>query len=87
MIPCRDGFFDDLEPLSARDMRKKGSINFLSKREKMEMELERIHEREEKLQLNKQKKEADLALLDDELDDFKVKISLQDYEVLKRAKL
>ena len=53
----------------------------------MQFELARINEREQKLQLSKAKKEADLQLLDDEGDDFKVKISLADYEVLKRAKL
>ena len=53
----------------------------------MEMELTRINERTEKLQQARQKKEADLAILDDEEDDFKVKISLKDYELLKEAKV
>jgi glycine cleavage system pyridoxal-binding protein P len=53
----------------------------------MEMELARIEEREEKIALSKAKKQADLQLLDDEEDDFKVKISLQDFDILKRAKL
>ena len=52
----------------------------------MEMQLARIAEREEKLQAARAKKEADLALLDDEQDDFKVKISLADYELLQAAK-
>ncbi len=51
------------------------------------MELARIEEREEKIALSKAKKQADLQLLDDEEDDFKVKISLQDFDILKRAKL
>ena len=87
LIPIRNGFFDNLEVLSAKELRKKGSINFLSKREKTQFELDRILEREQKLQLAKANKEADLQLLDDEADDFKVKISLADFEVLKRAKL
>ena len=53
----------------------------------MENQLALINERERKLQLAKAKKEADLQLLDDEADDFKVKISIEDYEILKRAKL
>lgn len=53
----------------------------------MQFELERLKEREEKLQLAKRKKEADLALADDEQDNFQVKISTQDWEILKRAKL
>ena len=73
--------------LSAKELRKKGSISFLLKREKAQFQLNRIVEREQKLQLAKAKKEADLQLLDDEDDDFKVKISLADFEVLKRAKL
>ena len=87
MIPNKNGFFDNLEVLSAKELRKKGSINFLSKRERTQFELDRIIEREQKLQLAKAKKEADLQLLEDEDDDFKVKISLADFEVLKRAKL
>ncbi len=80
MIPNRNGFFDNLEPLSVKELKKKGSINFLSKKEKMELQLARINEREEKLKIAKQKKEADLALLDDEEDDdCRVKISLADY--------
>ncbi len=51
------------------------------------MELARIEEREEKIALSKAKKHADLMLLDDEADDFKVKISMEDFEILRRAKL
>ena len=53
----------------------------------MEFELRRIVDREERLKHTKAKKEADLQLLDDEADDFKVKVSLADFEILKRAKL
>ena len=87
MIPNVGGFFDNLEHLTAQELRKKGSIRFLSKREKMQFELERINERQRKLEMSKAKKEADLQLLDDEQDDFRVKISLSDFELLKQAKL
>lgn len=87
MIPNPNGFFDNLEPLSTKELCQKSSISFLTKRERMQFELDRINEREQKLQLARAKKEADLQLLDDEGDDFKVKISLADFEVLKRAKL
>ena len=53
----------------------------------MQFELARINERETTLRLAKAKKEADLQLLDDEQDDFRVKISLADFEVLRQAKL
>ena len=86
MIPNRGGFFDNLEPLTVKEMKRKGSINFLTKKEKLQFELERIKEREERLQLAKRKKEADLALADDEQDNFKVKISMEDWEILKQAK-
>ena len=59
----------------------------MTKRQKMEFELQRLNEREEKLQLAKAKKEADLDLLEEEKDNFRVKISLADYELLKQAKL
>ena len=59
----------------------------MTKRQKMEFELQRLNERKEKLQLAKAKKEADLQLLEEEKDDFRVKISLADYEILKQAKL
>ena len=59
----------------------------MTKRQKIEFELQRLNEREEKLQLAKAKKEADLDLLEEEKDDFRVKISLADYEILKKAKL
>ena len=59
----------------------------MTKRQKMEFELQRLNEREEKLQLAKAKKEADLLLLEEEKDNFRVKISLADYEILKQAKL
>ena len=38
-------------------------------------------------ELSKAKKQADLQLLDDEADDFKVKITMEDFEILRRAKL
>ena len=66
MIPLREGFFEGLDILSAKEMKRKGNLTFLSKRQKMEMELARITEREEKLKAARAKKEADLALLDDE---------------------
>ena len=59
----------------------------MTKRQKMEFKLQRLNKREEKLQLAKAKKEADLQLLEEEKDDFRVKISLADYEILKQAKL
>ena len=52
----------------------------------MEADLDRITEREAKLQASRRKKEADLRLLDDEQDNFRVKVSQEDFELLKRIK-
>ena len=46
-----------------------------------------LKDRESKLKLAVQKTEADLQLIDDEEDQFQVKISVQDFEILKLAKL
>ena len=88
MIDDPNGFFGRMQPLSAKEMRQRGcQINPMTKREKAELALKRIQEKEEKLQLAKQKREADLLLLNDEDDGFKVRVSMADFEVLKQAKL
>ena len=54
----------------------------------MEFGLNRIREREEKFATAKAKLEADLEAYNSEDDDFtSVKISIKDYDVLKKAKL
>ena len=50
-FPIREGFLDGLEVLSGKDLRKKSSINFLTKKQRLEMQLARIQEREQKNQL------------------------------------
>ena len=59
----------------------------MTKRERTEIQIARLKEKEEKLQVMKRKKEADLELLDDEDDGFRVKVSLADHNVLKKYKL
>ena len=56
MVPNRNGFFDDLEPLAGKELRKHGGISFQSKKQRLEVELARIEEREEKIALSKAKK-------------------------------
>ena len=54
----------------------------------MEFGLNRIREREERFAAAKAKLEADLEAYNSDDDDFtSVKISIKDYDVLKRAKL
>jgi hypothetical protein len=36
-FPLREGFFDGLDVLSGKDLRKKSSVNFMSKKERLEM--------------------------------------------------
>ena len=78
MIPNNNGFMDNLPELSAKEMKKGSGVSFLSKRQRLEMQLERLEEKKNRLELSKQKKQADLMLMDDENSDddfFKYKIS------------
>ena len=56
MVSNRDGFFDDLDLLPPKELKKNASISFLSKRQRLEAELVRINERDQKLQLARAKK-------------------------------
>ncbi len=47
MIPKREGFFENLEPLEGKKARKKGSLNFMSKKEKVEHQLAILQQRQE----------------------------------------
>ena len=87
MVPNPNGFFDNLEELPAHELKKGCSISFLSKRERLANQLRRLEERQQKLEVLKLKKAADLELISDDEDDFRVKISQKDFEILKRAKL
>jgi hypothetical protein len=54
MVKDPSGFFMRLPMLSAKELRKRGGyVNPMTKREKVEMALERLAEKEEKLQLAK----------------------------------
>ena len=49
MIPNPNGFCDDLKPLSAKELKKGGGINFFSKQERLETQVQRLEERRESL--------------------------------------
>ena len=54
------------------------------------MQLNRLDEKKQKLKQQKEKKQTDLMLLEDENSDedfFKYKITHKDFEILQRAKL
>ena len=61
----------------------------MSKKQRLELQLARLDEREQKLKETREKKMADLLLLgneDSEEEGFKYKISPQDYALLQQAK-
>ena len=90
MIPVvRAGFFDNLEPLSGKDARSKGSISFLSKKERMEQEIAVLRQRQEKAEAQMRRKQAQLALFDEEEEDDlggRVKVSMRDFALLQQCK-
>ena len=89
MIPNNNGFMNNLPELSAKEMKKGGAVSFLNKRQRLELQLERLEEKKNRLELSKQKKQADLMLMDDENSDedfFKYKISAKDFGLLQQAK-
>ena len=86
MIENRNGFFDGLDELSVKQLKKHGGVSFISKKQRLEFELQRLNERQQKLELAVLKKQADLENVDNEEDGFRIKISAKDYELLQRAK-
>ena len=60
MVPNPNGFFDNLDVLGPAELRRKSSLSFVSKKQRLELQLQRITEREEKLAQARAKKEADL---------------------------
>ena len=48
MVPVREGFFDNLEPLTGKEARGRGSISFLSKKDRVQQEIEVMRQRQEK---------------------------------------
>jgi tRNA1(Val) A37 N6-methylase TrmN6 len=78
MVPSNNGFLNNLQELSAKELKKGGGLSFMNKKERLEFQLEQIEEKKNKLELSKQKKQADLMLMEDENSEeefFKYKIS------------
>lgn len=48
MVPVREGFFDNLEPLTGKEARGRGSISFLSKKDRVQQEIAVMRQRQEK---------------------------------------
>ena len=79
------------EELGLKEQKKGGGISFMSKKQRLELQLARLDEREQKLKETREKKMADLLLLGNEDSEeeglgFKYKISPQDYALLQQAK-
>ena len=45
MVPKREGFFEKLEQLEGKNARKKGSLSFMTKKEKAEQQLAILKQR------------------------------------------
>ena len=89
MVPGNNGFCDSLPELTANEHKHGGSISFLTKKQRLEMQLNRLEEQQKKIELARQKRQADLMLLEDENSDedfFQYKITHKDWEILQKAK-
>ena len=87
----RPGFLDVQEPLSGKDARGKCSISFLGKKERVAQQIALLKQRQEAANAMLHKKEAQLALLEEDGNDDEfqgnIKISVRDYEMLQHFKL
>ena len=45
MVPKREGFFENLEPLEGKHANKKGSLSFMTKKERAEQQLAILKQR------------------------------------------
>ncbi len=64
-------------------------LSFLTKKQKLELQLQRIEHRQQQLEASKQQKQADLMNAGNENEDanlFSYKISAKDYDLLQKAK-
>ena len=87
-IPNHNGFFDNLPPLSASELRKgKGfKLNLLTKRQRKEQQLARLEEQEQRLAAARVKKQAELDDLEDEEDGVRLRVTKAEFDLIQRAK-
>jgi hypothetical protein len=87
LIENKNGFFDDLPALGVKELKRQGGVSFLSKRQRLEYDMQRLEQRQQKLELAKLRKQEALENIDDDDGlDMKVKVSMKDYDLLQRAK-
>ena len=53
MVSANNGFCDNLPQLAGTDLKRGGSISFLTKKERLELQLNRLEEQQKKLELQK----------------------------------
>ena len=53
MIPNNNGFVNNLPELSGKELKKGGGISFLNKKQKLEMQLERLEDKKNRIELAK----------------------------------
>ena len=87
-IPNHNGFFDNLPPLSASELRKGNGfkLNLLTKRQRKEQQLARLEEQEQRLAAARVKKQAELDDLEDEEDGVRLRVTKAEFDLIQRAK-
>ena len=69
MVPENNGFCENLPQLTAKQLSKRTGISFLSKKERLTLQMNRLEEKQKELELSKQKKQAQLMLMKDDNSD------------------
>ena len=88
MVP-HSNFFNDMPELAPKELRKPASISFLTREEKADNELARLLKLSKQVEQRVQRQQGlvDKLHRQDPDDDYEVKISLVDMELLRQAKL
>ena len=87
VIPDKEGLFRNSALLDTKLLSKRRSVNLVPRKQQLAMKLERAREKEQKAMEYREKLEADHeAYNSDDQEVTTVKISLKDYQTLKRAK-
>ena len=83
-IPNRNGFFDNLPPLTASELRKGGGFKLdrVSKKQRKQKQLERLEEQEQHLAEAKAKKLAELDDLEDEDDGVRLRVTKAEFDLI-----
>ena len=81
-IEDRHSIIENLPDLSLRDLKKRASFSFLTKKERLEIEVAKIELNQQKLAEKRMRKAQELAEVDED-DGPKMYVSRQEYCMLK----